>query len=213
MAVCPLSCMCCAVGPDEYRAGLPMAGRWLMTMSLDRQEGAVRHVGVEVPPICHIKSFHPTDDHYGLSPIAARRRRRWTCIMQRLGLVQGAPGQCGAAFGGDCLSRLRWRGRGHCRRISMTGCFPRWRCYHMGARNAGRPMLLEGGLDWKQMGFSPSDMEFQETKRDAAREIATAFGVPPMLLGHSRAMRLMPITRRRTGPSYRLDGVADGGRG
>ena len=49
--------------------------------------------------------------------------------------------------------------------------------------NAGRPMLLEGGLDWKPMGFSPSDMEFQKTKEAAAREIALAFGVPPMLLG------------------------------
>lgn len=44
-------------------------------------------------------------------------------------------------------------------------------------------MLLEGGLDWKPMGFSPSDMEFQKTKESAAREIAVAFGVPPMLLG------------------------------
>ena len=54
---------------------------------------------------------------------------------------------------------------------------------HAGARNAGRPMLLEGGLDWKPMGFSPSDMEFQKTKDAAARDIALAFGVPPMLLG------------------------------
>jgi HK97 family phage portal protein len=33
------------------------------------------------------------------------------------------------------------------------------------------------------MGFSPSDMEFQKTKESAAREIAIAFGVPPMILG------------------------------
>ena len=33
------------------------------------------------------------------------------------------------------------------------------------------------------MGFSPSDMEFQKTKESAAREIAIAFGVPPMLMG------------------------------
>ena len=33
------------------------------------------------------------------------------------------------------------------------------------------------------MGFSPSDMEFQKTKEAAAREIAIAFGIPPMLLG------------------------------
>ena len=52
-----------------------------------------------------------------------------------------------------------------------------------GAANAGRPMVLEGGLDWKQMSLSPKEMEFIETKHVAAREIALAFGVPPMLLG------------------------------
>ena len=55
--------------------------------------------------------------------------------------------------------------------------------HHQGARNAGRPMLLEGGLDWKPMGFSPADMEFHQTKEAAGREIAIAFGVPPMLMG------------------------------
>jgi HK97 family phage portal protein len=44
-------------------------------------------------------------------------------------------------------------------------------------------MLLEGGLDWKAMGYSPKDMDFMQAKNGAAREIALAFGVPPMLLG------------------------------
>ena len=44
-------------------------------------------------------------------------------------------------------------------------------------------MVLEGGLDWKEMGFSPKDMDFINSKNNAAREIALAFGVPPMLLG------------------------------
>ena len=52
-----------------------------------------------------------------------------------------------------------------------------------GARNAGRPLLLEGGLDWKAMSMSPRDMDFMEAKHAAAREIALAIGVPPMLLG------------------------------
>jgi HK97 family phage portal protein len=52
-----------------------------------------------------------------------------------------------------------------------------------GAANAGRPMVLEGGLDWKPMSLTPKDLEFIETKHVAAREIALAFGVPPMLLG------------------------------
>ncbi len=54
---------------------------------------------------------------------------------------------------------------------------------HTGAGNAGRPLLLEGGLDWKPMGLTPTDMDFIEARREAAREIALAFGVPPMLLG------------------------------
>src|SRR5690606_26941771 len=52
-----------------------------------------------------------------------------------------------------------------------------------GAFNAGRPLLLEGGLDWKSMSMSPRDMDFIDAKHAAAREIALALGVPPMLLG------------------------------
>jgi HK97 family phage portal protein len=53
----------------------------------------------------------------------------------------------------------------------------------MGIDNAGKPILLEGGLDWKEMSLSPKDMDFIEAKHTAAREIALAFGVPPQLLG------------------------------
>ena len=52
-----------------------------------------------------------------------------------------------------------------------------------GAANAGRPLLLEGGLDWKPLSLSPKDMDFIELKNVAAREIALAFGVPPLVLG------------------------------
>ena len=43
--------------------------------------------------------------------------------------------------------------------------------------------LLEGGLTWQTMSLSPAEMDFAETRAAAAREIALAFGVPPMLLG------------------------------
>lgn len=52
-----------------------------------------------------------------------------------------------------------------------------------GAANAGRPLLLEGGLDWREMSLSPRDMDFIEARHAAARDIALAFGVPPQLLG------------------------------
>ena len=53
----------------------------------------------------------------------------------------------------------------------------------MGAKNSGRPLLIEGGLEWKEMSFSPKDMDFIEAKNSAARDIALALGVPPQLLG------------------------------
>jgi HK97 family phage portal protein len=131
-------------------------------------------------PICHIKSFHPTDDHYGLSPLQAaavaidvhNSASSWSKA-----LLDNAARPSGAIVykGGDGQSNLS--PDQYDRLVSEI------ETHHQGARNAGRPMLLEGGLDWKPMGFSPSDMEFHETKLSAAREIAVAFGVPPMLMG------------------------------
>ncbi len=134
----------------------------------------------EFSPICHLKTFHPQDDHYGFSPMQAaavavdvhNSASSWSkALLDNAARPSGAivyKGADGAAsLSSDQYDRLVAEMEAH----------------HQGARNAGRPMLLEGGLDWKPMGFSPSDMEFQKTKEAAAREIAIAFGVPPMLLG------------------------------
>ncbi|MEM7722887.1 MAG: phage portal protein [Pseudomonadota bacterium] len=130
--------------------------------------------------ICHIKAFHPQDDHYGLAPIQAaataidvhNSAARWA-----KSLLDNAARPSGAIVyrGVD--------GTGQMSQDQFDRLQSEMESHHQGARNAGRPMLLEGGLDWKPMGFSPSDMEFQKTKDAAARDIALAFGVPPMLLG------------------------------
>ncbi len=134
----------------------------------------------DVSPIAHIKSFHPQDDHYGMAPMQAaamavdvhNSASKWSkSLLDNAARPSGAlvwnssDGQ--GAMGDDQFRRLS---------EEIEANF-------QGARNAGRPMVLEGGLDWKPMGFSPSDMEFQKTKEAAAREIALAYGVPPMLLG------------------------------
>jgi HK97 family phage portal protein len=54
---------------------------------------------------------------------------------------------------------------------------------YSGARNAGRPMLLDGGLSWQEMSLSPKDMDFLNSRNAASRDVALAFGVPPQLLG------------------------------
>jgi phage portal protein BeeE len=66
-------------------------------------------------------------------------------------------------------------------------------------------MVLEGGLDWKTMSLSPKDMDFMEAKHSAAREIALAFGVPPMLL--AIANEAAPINAWRS-PREPLDAFA-----
>ncbi|MHA3980358.1 phage portal protein [Halovulum sp. GXIMD14794] len=131
-------------------------------------------------PVLHIRNFHPQDDHYGMSPMQAaavavdvhNAAATWTkALLDNAARPSGAivyKGADGAGqLGADQYGRLR----------------DELESNYVGARNAGRPMLLEGGLDWKPMGFSPSDMEFHKTKEAAAREIALAFGVPPMLMG------------------------------
>lgn len=129
--------------------------------------------------VLHVKSFHPQDDHYGLSPMQAaasaldvhNSASKWSkALLDNAARPSGAivyKGVDGVGLTADQYDRVKDELESH----------------HQGAINAGRPMLLEGGLDWKPMGFSPSDMEFQKTKESAAREVALAFGVPPMLLG------------------------------
>ncbi|HUT77359.1 MAG TPA: phage portal protein, partial [Polyangia bacterium] len=52
-----------------------------------------------------------------------------------------------------------------------------------GPDNARRPLLLEGGLQWQQHGFSPTDMDFLKGREANAIEICDIFGVRPEWAG------------------------------
>lgn len=166
---------------SDRMAVVPGTDGW--PSAYDYAVGGRKHrfvMGEGATPICHVRSFHPLDDHYGLSPIEAaatavdvhNSASRWSKA-----LLDNAARPSGAIVfkGAD--------GQGTMSNEQFERLQAEMEMHHQGARNAGRPMLLEGGLDWKPMGFSPSDMEFHKTKEAAAREIALAFGVPPMLLG------------------------------
>uniref|UniRef100_Q07QE1 Phage portal protein, HK97 family n=1 Tax=Rhodopseudomonas palustris (strain BisA53) TaxID=316055 RepID=Q07QE1_RHOP5 len=132
-----------------------------------------------IPPILHLTLFHPLDDHYGLAPLEAaavavdthNAAARWNkALLDNAARPSGAlvyVGPEGAVLSDQQYDRMK-------RELTDN---------YQGAVNAGRPLLLEGGLDWKAMSLSPKDMDFLEAKHAAAREIALAFGVPPMLLG------------------------------
>ncbi len=136
--------------------------------------------GLGRPTIVHLKSMHPIDDHYGLGCLGAaagavaihNAATRWNkALLDNAARPSGAlvydPGEPGAALSAEQFDRLR---------AEMEASFA-------GSANAGRPMLLEGGLKWQAMSLSPADRDFVGLKAAAAREIALAFGVPPMLLG------------------------------
>ncbi|MCL4147237.1 UNVERIFIED_CONTAM: hypothetical protein GTU68_044661 [Idotea baltica] len=168
-----------ALRPDRMRV-IPGSSGWPEGYEYRVGGKAIRFAQHEdAAPILHIKTFHPLDDHYGLSPLEAaavpvdvhNSASRWNkSLLDNAARPSGAMvynGPDGTPLAPDQFERLK----------------DQLESRHQGASNAGRPILLEGGLDWKPMGFSPTDMEFMKAKDSAAREIALAFGVPPMILG------------------------------
>jgi HK97 family phage portal protein len=53
----------------------------------------------------------------------------------------------------------------------------------VGAANAGRPMLLDGGLKWEQLSIKPSDAQLLESRKFGVEEICRMFEVDPHLVG------------------------------
>jgi len=165
--------------PDRMKV-IPGADGWPEAFEYSANGSCVRFAEEPVAgvrPILHTRLFHPDNDHYGMSPIEAaataidihNAASAWNkALLDNSARPSGAL-VCGANgnLTGEQFNRLR---------AELESAF-------QGARNAGRPMLLEGGLDWKPLSLSPKDMDFIAAKHAAARDIALALGVPPMLLG------------------------------
>lgn len=56
---------------------------------------------------------------------------------------------------------------------------------HAGTMNAGRPLLLEGGLTPHQVSFSPEDAQMLESRSFSVEEICRFFETPPHMIGHT----------------------------
>ena len=138
-----------------------------------------RHEAGAGSPIIHMKLNNPSDAHDGSAPLHAAALAI---------AIHNAAGQWNKALFDNAArpsGALVYRGRDGQRLTDEQ--FDRLKEElkenFQGARNAGRPLLLEGGLDWASISMSPQDMDFIAAKHSAARDIALAFGVPPMLLG------------------------------
>lgn len=157
--------------PDayEYTVGSSIK-RWSFNAGVGRQL-----------PVLHLKRFHPTNDQYGLSAVEPagyaidvhNEANKFNKSLLENGarpsgaLVYEAPDGSSEGLSDEQFHRLK---------LELESG-------QSGPMNAGRPLLLEGGLKWQEMGVTPKDLDFIEGKRESAREIALAFGVPPMLMG------------------------------
>ncbi|WP_265561921.1 phage portal protein [Sphingomicrobium arenosum] len=129
--------------------------------------------------VVHIKALHPGDDHGGQGCLEAaigpamvhNAASRWNrSLLENAARPSGAlihdPGD-GTVLSDKQFERLK----------------SELATQYEGSGNAGRPLLLDGGLSWQAFSLSPTDMDFIKLKEAAARDIALAFGVPPVLLG------------------------------
>ena len=129
--------------------------------------------------VAHLTALNPGDDHYGLGCLDAaigaasvhNRAAKWNkALLDNAARPSGAliyePGD-GSSLSGEQYDRLKGE---------LAEQFS-------GSGNAGRPLLLEGGLKWQALSLTPADMDFVALKEGAARDIALAFGVPPVLVG------------------------------
>lgn len=112
------------------------------------------------PNVIHIRHFHPCDDHYGAGCLSAadeaiathNAASSWNRqLLENAARPSGAliyQNEDGAGLTNDQFDRLKQE---------LTQAYS-------GMANAGRPMLLEGGLSWQSMAMSPADMDFATLK-------------------------------------------------
>jgi len=170
-----------ALRPDRVRI-VPGPNGWPQAY-LYAAAGRETRIGPDTEgflPVLHLKLFHPADDHYGLSPLEAAHR---AIDLHNAAAAWGRALLDNAARPSGALIYKGPEGQTHLTAEQFARLRAELDEQFAGSRNAGRALLLEGGLDWRPMGLTPADMDFIRGREAAARDIAMAFGVPPMLLG------------------------------
>ncbi len=175
-----------ALRPDRMQiipgpTGAPLAYRY---EAFGRRKDWPVDVQIGISDLLHMREFNPLDDIWGqgcLSPAARAVDLHNAALTFQKSLLDNGGAPSGALKyapqvpAGSAVPALTEAQREALKKSldERVG----------GAKNAGKPLVLDGGLDWVQFGMTMVDMQAKETKDDAARMIALAFGVPPMLLG------------------------------
>ena len=173
--------------PEKYE--YTVNGRVQNTYLVDQENG--------YSELKHIKLWNPLDDYYGCSPLSAAAVEVDQFNMSskhNVNLLSNGARPSGAVIfkpkddAGFAVNLTESQ-----RQQLLTDLNNRF----TGAGNAGRPMLLEGDFDWKEMGLSPKDMDFLNLKHMSATDIAMCFGVPSQLVGVPDAQTYSNVAEAR----------------
>ena len=121
-----------------------------------------------------MKMYNPLDYWRGQSPLMAagiaadthNAGMRWNYSLLRNSARPSGLIKLTADAGGEVIARLKeW-----------------FKAAFQGEHNAGQIPVLPAGAEWVPMDNSPKDMDFTTTQKEAAKLIASAFGVPLPLI-------------------------------
>lgn len=148
----------------EYQAGAE-AYRW----DVDPIKGKA--------PVLHMKTFNPLDDWYGMSFIEAAAYgidlHNTSNAHNKALLDNGAAPSAVITYKAEDGSPLTDAQFYRLKREIEEE--------YTGARNAGRPLLLEN-ISWQSLGFSPRELDWLQGKNVTAREIGRVFRIPSQML-------------------------------
>lgn len=131
----------------------------------------------------HMKLYNPLDDYYGLSPLMAAAvdiDNHNAINKHNISLLNNGARPSGAIVFKPASDRGLPIQLSDGQRQQLRDDL---NVKYTGAANAGKPLLLEGDFDWREMGLSPKDMDFLQQRNMAAKDIALCFGVPSQLIG------------------------------
>lgn len=131
----------------------------------------------------HMKLYNPLDDFYGLSPLMAAAvdiDNHNAINKHNISLLNNGARPSGAIVFKPTSDRGMPIQLSDGQRQQLQDDLD---VKFKGPANAGRPLLLEGDFDWREMGLSPKDMDFLQQRNMAAKDIALCFGVPSQLIG------------------------------
>ena len=152
-----------------------LSGKVVKEYDVDPETGA--------SDIKHMKMWNPLDDYYGLSPIMAAAvdiDNHNEINKHNIALLRNGARPTGAIVFKPANDRGMSIQLTDGQRQQLNDDL---RQRFQGVDNAGKPLLLEGDFDWKEMGLSPRDMDFLQQKNISAKDIALCFGVPSQLIG------------------------------